>query len=65
MNAVLHRKSEYRGRSEHAEVEWIHVGVHGAADQAGECLLVTDAVDPGEQRFERGNPFPSMADWFR
>ena len=65
VDAVLDGEPEDRRRGVDAEVERIHVGVHRAAEQASEREPVADAVDAGEQRRERGDPFASMADSFR
>ena len=53
---VLDREAQHRSRGEDAHVERIHVGLHGAAEEAGKRLFVTHLVEPGEQGFERGEP---------
>src|SRR5262245_48468087 len=56
MDTVLDGQPEYRRRGIDAEVERIHVGAHGAAQQASERLRVAGRIDPGEDRLERGDP---------
>ena len=55
MDAVLHRQPEYRRRSVDAEVQRIHVGVHGPAEQACERKRVAGPIDPRERLRERSD----------
>src|SRR5262249_62160181 len=56
MDTVLDGKPEDRRRRVDAEVERIHVGAHGAAQQASERLRVAGRLDPGKYLLERSDP---------
>src|SRR5262249_9340254 len=53
MDTVLDGKPKDRRRRVDAEVERIHVGAHGAAQQASERLRVAGRLDPGKYLLER------------